>query len=240
MNRRQEKTVQLSPSLICLDLCNLEKAVRELEDQGINLLHVDILDGHFSPSMPIGIDVVRQLRSKTRLAFDVHLMVENNEFFIQEMLGIGVQQMCFHYESASHIDRLLDLIKANNVKVGLALSPATPLTVLDYVLEKLDFVMLLLINPGFAGHAGQSQVPYARRKIAECHELLAKRGLDIPIEVDGRVSFETIPGLVAAGADILVTGTSCLFHPAAPMSDNLAKIRTAIDQGLSKREEARR
>jgi len=226
--------VRIAPSLICTDLCNLEREVGALEACGVDFLHVDLLDAHFSPSMPIGIEVVRRLRGRTNLPFDVHLMVDNNEFFIEEMLKIGVQQMCFHYESAFHVDRLLDLIRAGGVRAGLALSPATPLTVLEYALEKLDFVMLMLINPGFAGHAGQAQVPYGLRKIAECRRLLADRGLDIPIEVDGRVSFETIPGIVAAGATILVAGTSCLFHPAGTITENLEKMNEAIERGSAK------
>ncbi len=229
--------VQLAPSLICTDLCNLERDVHKLEAAGVDFLHVDLLDGHFSPSMPIGIEVVRQVRRKTRLPFDVHLMVENNEFFIREMADIGVQRICFHYESAFHVDRMLDLIKGQNILAGIALSPATPLTVVDFVLEKLDFVLLMLINPGFAGHAGEKQVPYALRKISECRRLLDDRGRDIPIEVDGRVCFETIPGIVAAGAGTLVTGSSCLFHQGASFAENLKKIQNAIAAGLAMRKE---
>jgi ribulose-phosphate 3-epimerase len=183
-----QNRIQIAPSLICADLCNLEREVKALEACGVDYLHVDLLDAHFSPSMPIGIEVVRRLRERTNLPFDVHLMVDNNEFFIEEMIGIGVQQICFHQESAFHVDRLLDLIKEKQVKAGIAISPATPLSVLDFVAEKLDFVMLMLINPGFAGHSGQTQVPYGLRKIAECRKLLTDRHLDIPIEVDGRVS----------------------------------------------------
>jgi len=214
--------------------------VRQLEFQGLDMLHVDILDGHFSPSMPIGLDVVRQLRKKTSLAFDVHLMVQGNEFFIREMIDIGVQRMCFHYESAFHVDRMVGLIQDRGIQVGIALTPATPLVVLDYIVDRLDFVLLMLINPGFAGHAGEKQVPYAVRKVSECREFLKRHRRDIPIEVDGRVSFETIPHLVAAGADILVAGTSCLFSRENPVQENLAKTRQAISAGLKQRKGADR
>ncbi len=233
----QKDKVQIAPSLICTDLCNLERDVHMLEAAGVDYLHVDLLDGHFSPSMPIGIEVVRQVRKKTRLPFDVHLMVENNEFFIREMAGIGVQRICFHYESAFHVDRMLDLIRGHNIQAGIALSPATSLTVLDFILEKLDFVLLMLINPGFAGHAGEKQVPYALRKIEDCRRLLDNRGLNIPIEVDGRVCFETIPGIVAAGAGTLVTGSSCLFHKGASFAENLKKMKVAINSGLAMRKD---
>jgi ribulose-phosphate 3-epimerase len=207
--------------------------VKILEACGVDDLHVDLLDAHFSPSMPIGIDVVRKLRSKTNLPFDVHLMVDNNEFFIHEMISIGVQQICFHQESAFHIDHLLDMIKASGIKAGLALSPATPLEVLDFIVEKLDFILLMLINPGFAGHQGQKQVSYALRKIAHCRTFLENRQLDVPIEVDGRVSFETIPEIIAAGANILVAGSSCLFQPGMSIQNNYYKILKAINQGLA-------
>ena len=114
----KENEVKISPSLICTDLCNIERDVRNLEEAGVDFLHVDLIDAHFSPSMPMGIEVIQQVRKKTKLPFDVHLMVENNEFFIQEMIKVGVDQMCFHYESAFHVDRLLGLTKQSNIKAG--------------------------------------------------------------------------------------------------------------------------
>lgn len=228
-------TVQVAPSLICTDLCNLERSIKQLESLGLDCLHVDILDGHFSPSMPIGIDVVRQLREKTSLAFDVHLMVTENEFFVQEMARIGAQRICFHIESAFHADRLLTVIKDQGIQAGIALMPATPLTALDYVLHRCDFLLLMLINPGYAGHRGEQQVPYALRKVAESKRYLSQQGVDIPLEVDGCVSFENIPDLVAAGADILVAGTSCLFHASDAVTKNLTRMTQAIAEGLKKR-----
>ena len=236
----QNTVARIAPSLICLDLCNLERDVRQLEDHGLERLHVDILDGRFSPSMPIGLDVVRQLRAKTQLAFDVHLMVMNNEFFIRELLAIGVQRLCFHCESALHVDRMLGLIRESAVEAGIALTPATPPAVLECVLERLDFVLLMLINPGFAGHKDEKQVPYAVRKVADGRRFLDERGRDIPILIDGRVSFETIPALVAAGADILTAGTSCLFAAGNSFTGNLVRTQEAIEEGLRRRKVADR
>lgn len=229
------RSMRISASLICADLCNLQRDLQRLESAGIDELHVDLLDGRFSPSLPIGIDVVRQARRITTLPFDVHLMVEDNEFFIHHMLDIGVQRMCFHCESSRHIDHQIDVIRQANVAVGLALAPATPLDVLEFVAEKLDFVMLMLINPGFAGHAGQSQTSYALRKIAACRDRLDRLGLNLPIEVDGRVCFDTIPSLIAAGADILVAGTRCLFMPNVSFAENVMKMRHAMADGVAKR-----
>ena len=237
MKPKHKNAVQISPSLICLDLCRLEMEVQKLEKHGINQLHVDLLDGHFSPSMPIGLEVVRSLRARTRIPFDVHLMVQDNEFFIRETMAIGVQRICFHYESALHVDWLLALIQENGIEAGIALAPATPLDVLEYVVERLYFVLLMLINPGFAGNKGEQQVPYAVRKVAECRNFLDKGPRHIPIEIDGRVSFDTIPQLVAAGADSLVAGTACLFSKDGNLRENLLKTKRAINDGLRKRKE---
>ena len=122
----------ISPSLICLDMCNLESQVRILEKAGISMIHVDILDGHFSPSMPLGLDLVRQLRAKTDLAFDCHVMVTEQDYFVDELLDIGVQQIVFHGETQPHIDGMLNRIHAKGVRAGVALRPATPLSMLDY------------------------------------------------------------------------------------------------------------
>ena len=235
MNNRDFRP-QIAPSLICTDLCNIERDVKQLQQQDVDMLHVDLLDGHFSPSMPMGIEVVQAVRRITDLPFDVHLMVENNEFFIGEMLKIGVQQMCFHYESAFHVDRMLSLIQDNGVKAGIALNPATPPGVLDCIVERIEFMMLMLINPGFAGHKGEKQVPYATQKIRTCRRYLKERSRDIPIEIDGRVSIDVIPHLVAAGADILVAGSKSVFAQDGTIADNVKKTREAIDRGMALRD----
>jgi len=225
------KPVAIAASLICADLCNIERELQAMEAAGIDMLHVDLIDAHFSPSMPMGIEVVQQARRKTSLPFDVHLMVRDNEFFIGEMAKIGVQRISAHAESAFHLDRCLGLIRDAGIQAGLALMPATPLSVLEYCLERLDFVLLMLINPGFAGHAGETEVPYARRKVADCRRFLAERGSDLPIEVDGRVSFDNIPQLVAAGATELVAGSRSAFHPDADLASNVRRMRETIRQG---------
>ena len=204
-----DKKCLISPSLICLDLCNLESQVRVLERGGVSMLHVDILDGHFSPSMPLGLDTVRQLRSKTDLAFDCHVMVTEQDYFVNELLDIGVQQITFHAETQPHIDGMLNRIRARGVRAGVALKPATPLSILEYVLEKCDAVLLMLINPGYAFMKGEAQVSYADRKIRELRALIDARGLKTKIELDGRVSPQNIEDWGSA-ADIFVAGSTCL------------------------------
>lgn len=229
----QKQEMVVAPSIMCADLCNLEKSVQDIERAGLDTLHVDVIDGAFSPSMPLGIDTIKQLRKITDMNFDVHIMANNNEFFIQEMLNIGVQQITFHLETGIHIDRYIGMIKKAGTKVGVALNPATPLSVLEYVLPQVDTVLLMLINPGFATDKGESQVSYATKKVAELSHLIKSKGYDTKIEVDGRVSLETIPGLVAAGADILVAGTTSLFIPNNSLEKNKILVEEAIQNGLT-------
>ena len=205
----EEKCI-ISPSLICLDMCNLESQIRILEQSGINVLHVDILDGHFSPSMPLGLDTVRQLRQKTDMFFDCHVMVENQDFFVDELLDIGVQQIVFHAETQPHIDGMINRIHAKGVKAGIALKPSTPLSTVEYVLDKCDSVLLMLINPGYAFLKGEKQVAYADRKIRQLRQMINERGLDTKIELDGRISLDNIRTYGKDLADVFVTGTTCL------------------------------
>lgn len=207
-----EKKCILSPSLISVcDLCNLEYSIRQLEEAGIGMLHVDILDGHFSPSMPLGLDTVRQLRKKTDLFLDVHVMTATHDFFIEELLDIGVQNIVFHGEMEPHMDNRLNQIHKAGVKAGVALKPGTPLNVLEYVLEKCDSVLLMLINPGYAQSKAEGQVSYGARKIRELHEMIKSRGLDTKVILDGRISRENMAQFGIDGkAGIFVAGSTCL------------------------------
>lgn len=219
----------LSPSLICLDMCNLEREVKKLEQGGIKMLHVDILDGHFSPSMPLGLDTVRQLREKTDLFFDCHVMVTEQDYFVDELLDIGVDQIVFHGETQPHIDGMLNRIHAKGVKAGVALKPATPLSEVEYVLDKCDTVLLMLINPGYAFVKGEKQVTYADRKIRELRKMIDERGLDTKIEVDGRISPENIRTYGKGDVDIFVTGSTCLDKKNMEESlKKLEELRTSV------------
>ncbi|MGM9641127.1 MAG: ribulose-phosphate 3-epimerase [Faecousia sp.] len=202
----------ISPSLIsCCDMCNLEASIRQLEQAGIRMLHVDILDGHFSPSMPLGLDAVRALRAITDMEFDVHLMATEHDYFISELLDIGVQQIVFHGECEPHIDNRLNMIHAAGVRAGVALKPATSLHALDYVLDKCDTVLLMLINPGYASSKSEGQVPYATRKIQELRQMIRQRDLPTLIEIDGRVSRENMAQYAPNGdVDIFVAGSTCI------------------------------
>lgn len=224
-----------SPSLIsCCDLCNVESSVRVLEGCGIEMLHVDILDGHFSPSMPLGLDTVRQLRGRTDLFFDCHLMVTEQDYFVDELLDMGVDQIVFHAETQPHIDGMLNRIHAAGAKAGVALKPATPLSTLEYVLDKCDTVLLMLINPGYASAKGESQAPYAARKVRELREMIDRRGLSAKIEIDGRTSVENIRAFGKA-VDLYVVGSTCVKKDTlAADLEKLNALRREILEGTGK------
>jgi len=224
-----KRPVQVSPSVMCADLCHLEEGVRRLEAAGADMLHIDVADGHFVPNLLLGPDVVRHLRRKTSLPLDVHLMIENPDPYVHRLAEIGVDLVAVHAEACRHLDRTLVEIRKGGMKAGVALNPATPLAELEYVLERLDFVLLMTVNPGFAG---QKLVAGAIRKIGDCRRFLADRGLDVPIMVDGNVSFEHIPKMVAAGGDILVAGSSSWFHKGGSLDENVRKTKEAIAAGL--------
>lgn len=227
--------IKLSPSLICTDLCNLERSVNEISKLDIDMLHIDIIDGYFSPSMPIGLDVVRSLRKKCSIPFDFHLMAKENEFFINEIMDIGASQVCFHYESEVHVGRMLNRLKKSGIRAGVALIPSTPVSVLEYIIEQCDFVMLMLINPGFAGDYSEEQVSYALRKINDCYKFIHGKGYDIPIEIDGRITSDSITNFISAGADIIVLGSKSLFLENSEPAENMKKIQSSVAQGIERR-----
>jgi ribulose-phosphate 3-epimerase len=218
--------------MMCASLWHLEEDVRQLEAAGVDFLHFDLMDAHFVPNMPVGLGLLEQLRPHTDLPFDVHLMVEDNDFFVEKLAPIGVQQISVHVESSVHLDRTLALIRDKGMSAGVALNPATPLSALTYVLEQMDFVLIMTVNPGFAG---QKLVPAALRKIADCRAFLREHNMHIPIEVDGNVSFEKAPHMIAAGADILVAGTSSIFHKDNSLQENAVRLRQSILLGLEMR-----
>ena len=200
---------QIAPSLIYFDMCNLAQQVRQVEEAGVEVLHIDIIDGHFSPSLPLGVETVKQLRKVSKLKFDVHLMVEDPEWLVAELLDIGVDQLVFHSETAPHVDRLLGMIRRRGVRAGVALKPATSLTELDCILDECDAVLLMLTNPGFSLTNSETQADYADRKIRALRTMIENRGLDTIIEIDGRVSRQNIDDYGRGIVDVFVAGSAC-------------------------------
>ena len=228
-----DKPCMYTPSLITLDMCNLESQVKILEAEGLEMLHVDILDGHFSPSMPLGLETVRQLRKKTNLAFDCHVMVTEQDYFVDELLDIGVEQIVFHAETQPHIDGMINRIHAKGVRAGVALKPSTPLSTLEYVLEKCDTVLLMLINPGYAFVKGEKPVPYGDRKIRELKKMITDRGLNTKISLDGRISAEVVRKYGKDTADQFVLGSTCFKKgdEMIPSIREMMKLREEVIKG---------
>ena len=218
----------IAPSVMCADMMNVAKDVSLLENAGVDLLHVDVMDGHFVPNLTLGTDFIKALRAVTSLPLDIHLMVEKPE----EMLAffeIGEGDMVsVHIEATHHLQKALAAIRARGAKAFAALNPATPLNTLDYVLPDLDGVLVMTVNPGFAA---QKMVPTALDKIADTRRYLDGHGYPaLPIEVDGNVSFENAVLMSKAGANIFVGGTSSVFRKGVTIGDNVTALRGCINE----------
>lgn len=195
--------VLIAPSILAADMANLKSEVEALTAAGADMLHLDIMDGHYVPNLTFGPGLVKTLRPYTRLPFDVHLMVTEPEVMVPWFAAAGADIITVHYEAAVHLDRTLAEIRAAGKKAGVSLNPATPENVLEYVLDKLDLILVMSVNPGFGG---QSFIPSQLEKIQRIKSMIG--GRDIQIEVDGGINPMTAAECIAAGADILVAGTS--------------------------------
>jgi len=201
--------VKIAPSILAADLCELGKTLEVLERAGVHLIHVDVMDGHFVPNITFGVDFVKQIKIRTKIPLDVHLMVENPEFFCLQFLEAGADYLSFHLEATHHPQRLLSCIRESG-KAGLALNPATPLNSLDHLWGEFDFLLLMSVNPGFAG---QKFLPQMERKIAEAKNKIVSLNVNCELEVDGGISLKNAPLIADRGADILVLGAGIFAHP---------------------------
>jgi ribulose-phosphate 3-epimerase len=220
-----KKKVSFGASLMCADYLNLERDIRLLEQNGIDYLHFDVMDGHFVPNFGLNLDLLKKAREITNLPINVHLMIDNVAEYIDDYMDAGCNSISFHQEPTYHVQRILQKIKTHGVKAGIALNPATSLNTLEYILPDLDFVLIMTVNPGFAG---QVLVPATLEKIANLHKMLDEKELDIDIQVDGNVSFENIPKMVKAGATMLVGGTSSLFVKNMGIAESVQKVSSLL------------
>lgn len=200
--------MKLAPSILSADFSNLLKDIKMVEEAGCDMLHIDVMDGHFVPNITIGPLVIESLKGKTNLPFDVHLMIENPDKYISQFVKAGAYIISVHSEACVHLHRTIQLIKEHNVKAAVALNPATPLNVLEYVLEDLDMVLLMTVNPGFGG---QDFIKSSLSKIKTLKGMIDDRGLDIDIQVDGGIKEDNVKEIVRAGANIIVAG-SAIFN----------------------------
>lgn len=197
--------MKIAPSLLAADFSRLADEIKDIEKGGADLLHLDVMDGHFVPNLSFGMPVLQSIRPVTQLPFDVHLMTENPECYIEELSKLSVSMISFHSEAVIHLDRVIQLIRGKGVQAGIALNPGTPIHVLDEVLPLLDFVLIMSVNPGFGG---QKFIPYCQDKVSMLKEEIIRKNLSVKIEVDGGVNRKNAELLKKAGADILVAGSS--------------------------------
>ena len=200
--------IKLAPSILSADFARLLEDVKKVEKAGCEYLHIDVMDGHFVPNITLGPAIVKSLRKDVNMVFDAHLMIENPDNYIKEFADAGCDIIVVHQEACTHLHRTIQNIKSHGVKAGVALNPDTPIETIKYVLEDVDMVLLMSVNPGFGG---QSYIPVVTKKIKELRALIDEMGLDIDIEVDGGVKPSNISEVVNAGANVIVAG-SAIFN----------------------------
>ncbi|MDH3808640.1 MAG: ribulose-phosphate 3-epimerase [Desulfuromonadales bacterium] len=216
--------IKISPSILSADFSRLGEDVQAVDRAGADYIHIDVMDGHFVPNITIGPLVVEALRKVTAKPLDVHLMIENPDLYIADFARAGADIITVHQEAVPHLHRTVQLIKSLSKKAGVSLNPATPVETLDIILDELDLVLIMSVNPGFGG---QSFIPSALDKIRALRQRITERGLSTELEVDGGVKIDNIREVVAAGADVLVAG-SAVFN-----TENYAATMTALRENAA-------
>jgi len=202
--------IKIAPSLLSANFAYLADEIKKVEAAGADLLHLDIMDGHFVPNLTFGPPVIAALRQVTKLPFDVHLMVTNPQELIEPFVKAGADILTVHAETAPHMHRLIQTIKASGVQAAVSLNPATSLTTIEEVLSDLDMVLIMSVNPGFGG---QQFIPESVNKIKRLHQMIESRNLKVDIEVDGGINKTTAQAVVEAGANVLVAGSAVYGAP---------------------------
>lgn len=201
---------KLAPSILSADFSKLAEEVAQIEAGGANYIHVDVMDGHFVPNISFGATVMKSLLGKTSLPFDVHLMIENPDDYLEDFMTDNTAFITVHQEACVHLNRTVQHIKSLGAKAGVSLNPATSLSVLDYIIEDVDLVLIMSVNPGFGG---QKFIPSAMEKIRELSEVRRAEGLNFEIEVDGGANLDNVQELASAGTDIIVAGSAVFKTP---------------------------
>jgi ribulose-phosphate 3-epimerase len=222
--------IELAPSILSADFARLAEEVRAASEGGGSVIHVDIMDGHFVPNLTIGPAVVRSLRKATKLPLDCHLMIENPDQFIADFAEAGADWISVHQEACRHLNRTLHLIKSHDCLSGVVINPATPVDTLAEVLDMVDYVLVMSVNPGFGG---QKFIPSTLHKLRELAEIRGQQRQNFRIEVDGGISLDTVADVVRAGAEILVAGNA-VFGGGDPRKNAQALLKAATEAALAK------
>jgi len=222
--------IELAASILSADFARLADQVRAATEGGATVVHVDVMDGHFVPNITIGPPVVKSLRKATELPLDCHLMIENPDQYIPDFAAAGADWISVHQEACRHLNRTLHLIRDHDVSPGVVINPATPVEMLSEVLDLVDYVLVMSVNPGFGG---QKFIPGAVHKIRRLAELRAERRLNYRIEVDGGIAVDTVGDVVRAGAEILVAGNAVFGH-GDPKSNAQNVLKAAAESRLLK------
>lgn len=221
--------IKIAPSILAADFSKLGEEVKEVEKAGADLIHIDVMDGHFVPNITMGALVVDALRPLTKLPLDVHLMIENPDAYIEQFAEAGADYITVHVEACPHLHRTLQLIRSYDVKSGVVLNPHTPVESILHVLEEVDMVLFMTVNPGFGG---QKFIHTVLPKVKQLADLIKERNLPIEIEIDGGVDAETIIPCVEAGATVLVAGSA--IYGKDDRAAALQEIKTAGEGALTK------
>ena len=217
--------LQIAPSLLSADFAALGEAIAKVEAGGADLIHVDVMDGHFVPNITLGPPIVKAIRKRAHVPLDVHLMIESPDLFIEAFVEAGAASLTVHAEAVVHLNRTIHFIKSFGIRAGVALNPATPVVMLEDIACDVDYVLVMTVNPGFGG---QTFIPRSESKVRQVRELLRREGSTAPIEVDGGIDVHTAPRIVAAGADILVAGNS-IFNTPDPTAATRALRAAALE-----------
>ena len=213
--------IKISPSILSCDFSEIGSEIEKLNNSGADLIHIDVMDGHFVPNLTFGPPVISKIRKCSKLPFDVHLMISPVEKYIQDYANAGADIITFHPEATDNIQRTIDVIKSCGKRVGISLNPETPSAVIKNYLKEIDLILIMSVNPGFAG---QKFMPEVLEKVKFFRSKIKNENLNIDIEIDGGIDFETAPLAIKAGANILVSGTT-IFKGENNISENIKNLR---------------